>query len=162
MSEMVARMMKDRMDSSFLFPFLFQWNYIIIYNKFDLWTRVLLSSINTWSSTLRYDYMEACICHFNLRMIIPQKLMGTFLTTPGLMFELLLMVMNNKLLWKRLSWIELVNKHSAFAPTANWLLFFLKPNYFEKQCSSSSLLFTKGNNTGSKWHWSTQKASSMS
>ena len=56
--------------------------------------------------------MEACICHFNLRMIIPQKLMRTFLITPGLMFELLLMVMNNKLLSKRLSGIELVKNHS--------------------------------------------------
>ena len=38
----------------------------------------------------------------------------------------------------------------------------LKPNYFKKQLSSSSLLLTKGNNTGQKWQWSTQKASSMS
>ena len=82
------------------------------------------SSINTWSSILRYAYMEARICHFNLRMIIPQKLMRTFLITPQLMFELLLMVMNNKLLWKRLSGIELVKNHSD-AHTATWQLFFL-------------------------------------
>ena len=38
----------------------------------------------------------------------------------------------------------------------------LKPNYFKKQHSSSTLLFTQGNNTGQKWQWSTQKASFMS
>ena len=72
--------------------------------------------------------MEARICHFNLRMIIPQKLRRTFLITPWLMFELLLMVMNNKLLWKRLSRIELVKNHSDWtctAPLHIWLLFFL-------------------------------------
>jgi hypothetical protein len=37
----------------------------------------------------------------------------------------------------------------------------VKPNYFEKQHSSSSLLLTSGNNTGQKWQWSAQKASSM-
>ena len=38
----------------------------------------------------------------------------------------------------------------------------LKPNHFEKQHSSSSLLLTWGNNKGPKWQLSTQKASSMS
>jgi hypothetical protein len=38
----------------------------------------------------------------------------------------------------------------------------LKPNYFQKQCSSSSFLLTKGYDTGPKWQWSSQKSSSMS
>ena len=31
------------------------------------------------------------------------------------------------------------------------IVFNLKPNYFKKQCSSSSLLLTLGNNTGPNW-----------
>ena len=38
----------------------------------------------------------------------------------------------------------------------------VKLNHFKKQSSSSSFLLTEGNNTGPKWQWSTQQASSMS
>ena len=53
------------------------------------------------------------------------------------------------------------------APPANKDFFYksgalswpLKPNYFKKQCSSSSFLLTWSKYTGPKWPWSTQKAS---
>ena len=37
----------------------------------------------------------------------------------------------------------------------------IKPNYSKKQCSFSSFLLTQGNNTGSKWQLTAQKASFM-
>ena len=55
--------------------------------------------------------------------------------------------------------------HGQFCPTTEFsksLLKLIKPNYFKKQCSSSSFLLTKGNNTSLKWQWSTRQGSSMS
>ena len=40
--------------------------------------------------------------------------------------------------------------------------FIIKPNYFKKQSSSLSFLLALGNNTGPKWQWRTEQASSMS
>jgi hypothetical protein len=37
----------------------------------------------------------------------------------------------------------------------------LKPNYFKKQYFFVIIFFTKGNNRGAKWQWSTQQDSSM-
>ena len=42
------------------------------------------------------------------------------------------------------------------------IFFTLKPNYFKKQSSSSSILLTYGINTGPTNQWSIQQASSMS
>ena len=44
----------------------------------------------------------------------------------------------------------------------DWHEFFansLKPNYFKKQCFSSSFLLTRSKYTSPKWPWSTQQAS---
>ena len=64
--------------------------------------------------------------------------------------------------WRQKQWYTFWLKRTFTWDNFTILLFILKPDYFKKHNLLSSFLLTlKGNNTGLKWQWSTQKASFM-
>ena len=76
---------------------------------------------------------------------------------PSLQILTILTVQLNSIVSRsKLKWYK-AQKGKKFALNSQ-----LKPNYLKKIRSSSSLLFTEGDNAGQKWQWSTQEASSMS